>query len=36
MQLDVPILIRPFSPKKVVIPVGADQEFWVSVMMTRP
>jgi hypothetical protein len=36
MQLDVPILIRPFVPNKTVVPVWVDQEFWGSVIMTRP
>jgi hypothetical protein len=36
MQIDTPILNRPFTKNKGMTPVGSDREFWSDVVMSRP
>jgi hypothetical protein len=36
MQIDTPILKRPFTKNKGMTPVGSDREFWSDVVMSRP
>ena len=36
MQIDTPLLDRPFTKNKGVTPNGVDREFWSDVFMSRP
>ena len=36
MQINTPVLDRPFIRNKGLTPNGVDREFWSDVLMSRP